>query len=205
MKQASSMAGAVALAVVPLTIGADKAEAAVVYTHSELQAPATSTRFVMLSVDEDRHRPPVVMLTWGSRNLPGGSSDNNVDTGGVPTFDAYALIGLDSSGGVFVTFADPNAAIGRNFASVFPGFNESEVAAAMVSGAPLLDSFVAQLDVTPGVATKVGVQCECTHFSTGASYGTFIADFSPVPSPGSSLVVLAGGAWTTRRRRARGG
>ena len=118
-----------------------------------------------------------------------------------PDFDSYALIGLDSAGGVVVTFADPSLAFGRPFEAVFPGFSEPQVADAILTGGPLLDSFIAQLGVTPGASTPTHVDCYCVHFSTGAIYGTFIADTSPVPGPGAGMVLLIAGSSSLRRRR----
>ena len=201
MKQPPIIVAAVAAAIVPICVAASESEAAVIYTQGNLLAPAPTTRFVTMAVDADLHRPPRVLFAWGSAGMSAGPSTRNVDVDSPPDFDSYALIGVDSVGGVFVSFANPAAAIGRPFAALFPGFDESQVADAITNGGPLLTDFVTSLETVPGVATSMGAQCSCTHFSDGAPYGTFIASFNPVPAPGAAIVLMITGSGTMLRRR----
>jgi len=201
MNEAKLFAAGVTASLVPVLAAVPEAGAGTVYTRSDLVAPAPTSRFLAL-VHQELHRPPQALLTWGSFTLPAGPHSVDVDVESPPNFDSYCLVGLDATGGVFVSFADPSIALGRSFSSIFPGMSEPEVAQAIESGGPLFDEFMARLDTTPGVATPMGMRSETVHFSDGAYYGTFIADFSPVPAPGAVVMfVLAGPLGFVRRRR----
>ena len=200
MDKSLSMALGVTAALAPLAALSPDA-AAVVYTQSDLQAPAPETMFITLTVDADIHRPPRVLFAWGTRPLPAGPFDLNVVAPSPTDFDAYALIGRTATGGVLVSFADPSLALGRPFSDVFPGFQESQVADAIAFGGPILDQFIFALDTTPGVATEMQVACRTIHFSDGVDFGSFIAGFEPIPAPGSVLFISVAGAFTLTRRR----
>lgn len=204
MNVTKSLALGIVAAAIPTCVGVPQAAAAVVHTQSNLLAPASPTLFVTMTVDADLHRPPRVLLSWGSTSLPAGPSSLDIDLGGVvPDFHGYTLIGLDANGGVMVTFADPAAAAGREFSSVFRGYNESEVAASILAGGPLLNQFINNLETIPGLATRMGVESRAMRFSVGADYGSFVADFNPIPSVGAaSIFAFAGlGCASTRQRR----
>ncbi len=201
MDKATPWAFGVTAALAPLAAVSPESSAAVVYTQSDLQAPVPETMFVTLTVDTDTHRPPRVLFAWGTRTLPAGPHNLNIDIPSPPDFDAYALIGRTASGGVLVSFGDPAFALGRPFSDVFPGFQESQVADAIAFGGPVLDQFVLALDTTPGVATEMQVACRTIHFSDGVDFGSFVAGFEPVPAPGCVLFVSVAGTFALTRRR----
>ena len=201
MNEAKLFAAGVTASLVPVLAAVPEASAGTVYTQSDFVAAVPTSRFVAL-VHQELHRPPVLLSAWGVRTLGAGGQSLDFEVESPPSFDSYSLVGLDASGGVFVTFADPSIALGRSFSSVFPGMSEPEVAHAIGSGGPLLDEFVARLDAMSGVAAPMGVQSQAVHFSDGAYYGTFIADFFPVPAPSAAVMfVLAGPLGLVRRRR----
>ena len=193
----------VAAAVAPVCAMAPEAAADTLYTQSDLIAPVTSTQFVAL-VHASVHRPPLVQSAWGSRGLPAGPVETDVAIDSPPGFDSYSLIGLDAAGGVFVSFVDPSSVLGQPFSTVFPGFDEGQVASAILTSGPLLTSFISELDKMPNVAAPMGVQSQAVDFSNGADYGTFVADFQPVPAPGVATVVIFGGVGALLRRGRRG-
>jgi hypothetical protein len=200
--KSSSMLGAAVVAAVPMVAVSNESVAAVVHTESNLAGVGETTRFVTMSIDADLHRPPRVLLAWGGFRMTAGPGERDVVVADPPDFDAYSLIGVSSSGGVFVSFADPSLALGQPFSSLFPSFNEAQVADAIVTGGPLLDQFITALAETPGLRTPMGVECHCTHFSNGTPFGSFFAEFNPVPAPGTTFgLTLAGMTMLVRRRR----
>jgi len=198
MHGSKALATGIAAALVPVCVVAPESTAAVLYTQSDLIAQAPTTRFVAL-VHQELHRPPRALLSWGTGILPAGLNNRDVAVDSPPGFDSYTLIGLDSVGGVFVSFSNPAAAIGQPFSSVFPGFSEAQVADAILTGDSSLTDFMNLLDTMPSVGTSMGLECRTVHFSDGADYGSFIADFSPVPAPGATMVVMLGGVFSLRR------
>jgi hypothetical protein len=200
MNTSKAIAAGVTAALVPISATPPQAAASIVYTHSDLIAPGDHTQFVTL-VNADLHRPPRVLFSWGGFKLASGPQDTNAAASDPPDFDRYCLVGLDSAGGVFVSFADPSAALGQSFSTVFPGLSEAQVADAIVNGGSAFDNFMSVISTTPGAVAPMGVQCSCVHFSDGAAYGTFVADFNPVPAPATLLVTFAGPIFLLRRRR----
>lgn len=188
-------AAAVAWAAVP-----DSASGATVYTRVDFFHSLTMARFVALD-----------HLTWLFTSelgaLPTGITDRSFDTpvGQPTTFSSYALIGVGSGSGysgISLTFSDSSVAIGRSWESLFPGFNEAQVADAVLTGGSNLSPFLDAIAQMSSTTTSMGVECAAVHFSDGVDMGTAIADFSPVPEPGCAVLCLgAFGIGVLRRRR----
>jgi hypothetical protein len=182
---------------------ASECSADTLYTHTDLAAPASAVQFVRLT-DPSLHRPPLVMFSWGRRDLPAGAADQQTTLDPTDPFSSYFILGLDAAGGVLLSFSDNSSVLGQPFSSIFPSFSEPAVADAILTGGSLLDSFVAVAASDPRVATSVGGQvvAQVIDFSDGAGYGTMIASFAPIPAPGAASVLVIALPWTMRRRRA---
>ncbi|MBL0928441.1 MAG: hypothetical protein IBJ11_12455 [Phycisphaerales bacterium] len=177
-------------------------EAAVVYTQGNLAGDATGTRFVAL-VHQELHRPPMVSKAWSNRGMPTGASQNNVEFADQSSFDTYCLVGVNVSGGVFVSFSNPALGLGRSWDALFPGISEAAVAGAILTNSALPEAFLAVLDNTEGVGTLMGSSSGVVAFSDGVAFGTFIAGFAPVPTPGVLAVFgVVPVLLAPRRRRA---
>jgi hypothetical protein len=193
----------VAAAAAAVGIGTGEASAGTLYTQSSFVGVGEATQFVALS-DGEIHRPPRTLAAWGSGAIiPAGPATREVQIDPLIEFDSYALIGLDQSGGVLVTFSNPQMALGRSFESVFPGFSEPALADALRNDpfGQLVSSFLIAVDNTPGVGTPMNVQCATVHFSNGADYGSFTASFAPIPAPGAALLLVLSAGMVSRRRR----
>jgi hypothetical protein len=130
-------------------------------------------------------------------------------TGGGP-FDKYAIVGITGItsltyiNGLAMGFTDPNAALGRDFETVFPGFSEPQVRDALITSSPLMDSFFSKLASMPlaNLGINEPVPYATLHFSQGVPFGTMQASFTPIPEPVSGMVCLGalGFGLISRRR-----
>lgn len=128
-------------------------------------------------------------------------------SGGPGVFDKYAIVGmthLTFLDGLAVGFADPSAALGREFETVFPGFSEPQVVDSLLTGGPQLEAFFDRLSSMESVPAGINysIISGVTSFSVGAPFGTSQASFSPIPEPVSGMVCLGalGFGLITRRR-----
>jgi hypothetical protein len=174
------------------------AHATPVYTQSVFGGTSTNCQFVAL-VDADLHRPPVLIITWGS-GLKGRSS-RTLDTNTSDSFDSFALFGRDSAGGVFVSFGSPGVGVGSSFENMFPGISESQLADDLLNNGPTVSKFADLLAKMPQAYTHMGSTSSLTDFSVGTDYGTFQASFSPVPEPASSALPLGAATLLSLKRR----
>jgi hypothetical protein len=171
-----------------------------VYLQTDTAGPTEGNRFVAM-VDGELHRPPVATLALGAGSAGNHFTTLEVNTG--ESFDFYAIFGRTSDGGVYVSFSDPSVAQGYSFESVFPGFNETELANQLLNNGPLVDSFASQLSSMSAVTKSIGQSASAMRFSDGAPFGTVLASFSPIPEPGSAMVagIIASAALMRRSRR----
>ena len=172
-----------------------------IYTQTSLLGPGDDTQFVAL-VDADLHRPPRVLFAWGNR--PAGPTSATLDLPTTDAFTDYAVFGRDSAGGVFVSFSSPGVGVGQTWDSLFPTISESHLADDLLTNGPTVTAFADLLAQTPAAITQMGVTCHTTHFSTGADYGDVTASFSPIPEPGSGVLLITVAACALRRRRRTG-
>jgi hypothetical protein len=202
MRKFSRRRAALAAAIAGVFGAVSGASAGSIYTENNLGAPGASPHFVAL-VDADLHRPPVVMFQWG-KSVPAGPTQGSFDLPITDPFSSYAVFGRDSSGGVFVTFADAAASKGQSFNTLFPGISETQLADALLTtpDSQVVTDFGALLAQTPAAITPMGTMSSAMHFSNGASYGTFEASFTPLPEPGSCMLIagVAGCGLLIRRR-----
>jgi hypothetical protein len=147
------------------------------------------------------------MVDLGEMPL-GDSSRSFIDPADASTFDSYALIGVGTGSGgpgspdfVCVTFKDQSG-IGSSFESLFPGFNEADVATAIRAGDSSLNSFLSAVAKSAAANTTIGpaVSCTCTHLSVGVADGQFTASFTPLPEPGAMMCIAGLGFGALRRR-----
>ena len=127
-------------------------------------------------------------------------------SGGNLPFSSYAMVGIGPGSGlngdfVACSFGDPASAQGLPFETVFPGFVESEVAAAIAGGTDL-SAFHTRLGSMPLLTVDSPVVGVALRFSNGALLGTIEASFSPIPEPVSGMVCLGalGFGLISRRR-----
>jgi hypothetical protein len=112
--------------------------------------------------------------------------------------DWYTIIGTGlgsgapgvGSGGFLAGFSDNSGALGQPFETVFPGVDEALLNEAITTGSPLLEGFVSSLMSRPANQLSFGTTSSALSFSNGTDAGTILADFSPVPEPGSAIVCL---------------
>lgn len=194
-----SRAGRAALAAAVIGGTSVDAMAVAVYTQSDLLGPGSSVHLVAY-VHQELHRPPRA-LAIGS--LGTGQQSGQWEFDLTDPIEHYAVIGRDSAGGVFVSLNNPAIGNGVSFENAFPGFNEAEVADALLTGGPLVQAFVTRLETIPGAVTPIGIECRTTHFSVGADYGAFHASLAPIPEPTAIATIFVGaGLLLTRRRSA---
>lgn len=169
------------------------------YIHMRVVAGLTSKTFIVFGGDGT-----VDGLVGG----PGGNTysfDIPSSFVGEPT--RYLLIGANpatavSPASVVVSMGDGSVAIGRSFDSVFPGFDESSVAAAIADGSSALDAFVDAAWSIPGLHAPIDSVSTLVGFSTGVEVGSAYATFAPIPEPSGALVVLGAlGCGVLLRRR----
>ncbi len=198
MKKTSRRFAALAAAVLSLSAAATSAQATTIYYQSNLNDTATDVQFVAL-VDPSKHRPPLVLFQWGSAKS--GFNTGSFDIPDSDPFTQYAIFGLDNSGGVFVSFSNPDAGIGDSFENLFPGVSESDLVADLPTDGPTVTKFAALLATMPANSTSMATQCSCTHLSVGADYGTFDASFTPIPEPTTATLIFGAAGFTLLRRR----
>jgi hypothetical protein len=198
MRKLTRRSAALAAAVLSLSAAATSSSAATIYTQSNLLDTGNATHFVAM-VDPSLHRPPVVVFQWGS--FKSGSQTASFDIPDSDTFTSYAVFGLDTSGGVFVSFSTPGFGVGESFDQLFPGVSEQGLVTDLPTDGPTVTKFADLLATMPQASTNLGVVCACTHLSVGADYGTFEASLAPLPEPGSCTLILGTAAYALRRRR----
>jgi hypothetical protein len=202
MNSAMNVAGTAALAGLVACAAAGPAAGAVVYFESNLSEPLPHARLVGM-VNADVHRPSTG-LWLGS--LPAGSFSGQFADENAASFNAYCLVGVDSAGGVVVSFLNAGSVLGLEWTQVFPEMDESVAASAIISGGQAFDSFMKVLDTKPGVKAPISgaIECRTVHFSVANDFGSIVVDFAPVPAPGAALPLVAGAILAGRRRRAAG-
>lgn len=159
-------------------------------------------------------------LTWMMLSeigpIPAGEHYSTVSlgtgsgSGAGPLFDHYTIVGwwqgtlLINGPSLVVGFDQPAAGLGRDFETVFQGFNEAQLVDALQVDGPLLDSFFSRLLVMPSthIGINEAVPDTMLHFSQGELFGEVQASFSPIPEPVSGVTCLGalGIGLVTRRR-----
>jgi hypothetical protein len=140
-------------------------------------------------------------LTWLSVDLGTLYAGEQYRTAGIGLGSGYsgdmwytilgAGMGSGSGGGdFFAGFSDASGALGQPFETVFPGFNETQVVDAILTGGPALDNFIDFLMTRPANQISFGSTSPVVGFSNGIDAGTILADFNPIPEPGTAVVCL---------------
>ena len=168
-----------------------------IYTRSEFVAPASTVKLAL--VHQELHRPPTALMVVNVGNAPGGAHDSSFD---VPAgFNRYAVVGVSSSGGVFVSFDEAPFGVGQAFENLFPAYSEAALADALLTNGPLADTFINSLFEADANASDIGLKCRTTHFSTGSNFGDFDVSFTPIPEPAGLMILSTAGVGLLARRR----
>lgn len=201
MSRAHTLAPGVVASVLTTVFAATPSiQAGTLYTESNFTGPVGTSRLAL--VHQELHRPQTA-LAWSPGGAPSGPHQQELEYSDALDFDTYTLFGVDGAGGIFVSFADPAAALGTPFETVFPGFSEQALVDALHNNpdGQLVAAFTQALTDTPGVIAEIDVPSTVVHFSEGAAFGTFVASFEPIPAPATALAMALGGMCTVRRRR----
>jgi hypothetical protein len=200
MKKLNRRFAILAAAALSLSAAAVDASATTIYYQSNLNDTGTDVQFVGL-VDPSKHRPPLVLFQWGSAKS--GFQTGSFDIPDSDSFTQYAIFGLDNSGGIFVSFSNPDAGIGDSFENLFPGLSEQGLVTDLPTDGPTVAKFAALLATMPANSTSMATQCSCTHLSVGADYGSFDASFTPIPEPTTATLIFGAAGFTLLLRRRR--
>src|SRR5579872_2934060 len=103
----------------------------------------------------------------------------------------WELVGVGmgaASNDVVIAFSDPSKGVGQSFTSLFPGTDETSLAASIRKGSIAATQFL--LSIAPLMGQTPGQSASMIEFSDGVNVGSITVSVTQVPEP-SSLGLLA--------------